>query len=124
MCNCDRDNPSIYQETQRLAKKEHKCCECGWMIQPPSKYIAIAGLWEGKWSNYKQCFNCNQVGDRFVQETNCCYQLGQLYPCLQDYEIILYNKNTQLFTSNVEWLKILSQTHLKALALAKDENWC
>ena len=124
MCNCDCDSPSIYQETQRLARKKHKCCKCGWMIQPHSKYIEIAGLWEGKWSNYKQCFNCNQIGDRFVQETNCCYPLGQLYSCLKDTEIIVYDKDSKSFVSSVEWLKIISHSPLKVLGLAKDEYWC
>jgi hypothetical protein len=123
MCDCSVDTPSIYEEVKRRARKQHKCSECGWTIEPASQYVKISGLWDGEWTHSKQCLSCNEIGDRFVQETDCCYAIGQLYSELQDSEILDYDRETKTWASKVDWLKIASQSPLKCVGLQKDEHW-
>lgn len=123
MCDCNLDSPSIFEEVKRRAKKVHKCSECGWMIQPASEYVNISGLWEGEWSHFKQCLLCNEIGNRFVQETDCCYSIGRLYSELKDSEILDYDRETKTWIPKVDWLKIISQSPLKCVGLQECEQW-
>lgn len=60
---CDSDPPTVYSETTRTARKAHRCCEHHHdrTIRPGDRYVAIKGLWDGAWSNYRRCMRCHRV---------------------------------------------------------------
>lgn len=114
MCNCDYlERPEVYEENEHRAKKLHQCSECGSTINPGSMYIKISGLWEGKWQHFKQCLHCNEIGDRLSQETKCPYEIGGLYEELIEGELISFDKASQAWISNTNWLKILTHQPLQ-----------
>jgi hypothetical protein len=53
--------PSIFSERKRIARKVHKCCECGKWIVPKNIYWLSKGCWEGKWDEYKTCESCYEL---------------------------------------------------------------
>lgn len=71
-CSCiyvgDYDGPSVYREELRTAAKNHKCCECGREIVKGEKYRYHTGCWDGEWSVYKTCCDCESVREVFFCE--------------------------------------------------------
>jgi len=59
----DTDLPSVFSDTVRKARREHKCCECQGIIKPGEKYHIFKGCWEGKWDEFKTCLDCIEVRD-------------------------------------------------------------
>lgn len=53
--------PSIFNSTEVKAIKNHVCNECNNKIKKGTSYYRINGLWEGSWSNFKQCNNCYEI---------------------------------------------------------------
>lgn len=43
--------PEFFKARNRLAIKEHKCCECRRIIKPPEGYEYASGKWEGDFFN-------------------------------------------------------------------------
>ncbi len=54
------DGPEWLSETRHVARKEHRCCECGRVIQPRERYERATGLWDRKegLQTYKTCPHC------------------------------------------------------------------
>lgn len=48
------DHPDFYDEKFVTARKPHKCCETGRMIQPGEHYWRIVGKWDGDLSTFAQ----------------------------------------------------------------------
>lgn len=65
--------PTVYDETLRKARKEHKCSECFNVIHPKSQYYDIKGLWDGEWNNLKAHKDCHD----FLIVLNC--EAGEPY---------------------------------------------
>ncbi len=55
MCDgwCD-----LYRENTRTARKEHRCSECGRVIEPGEKYRQARSLCDGYWYSAKTCRFC------------------------------------------------------------------
>jgi hypothetical protein len=68
-CDCDLEYPAIYNESTVRARKHHTCSDCRGEIKPKETYKTISGLWDGKFSTYKQCQDCTVI--------RC--DLGELY---------------------------------------------
>jgi len=51
----------------RIARKEHKCCECQLIIAPGDKYQIVKGCWEGKWEQYKTCSPCADLREEILK---------------------------------------------------------
>jgi hypothetical protein len=68
-CACiyvgDFDPAEFYNARIVIAKKKHKCGECGKEILPSSKYEYVAGSWEGIFSTNKTCFICLEIRNVF-----------------------------------------------------------
>ena len=68
-CSCiyvgDYEHAECYSNREVIARKEHKCCECGKKISPSQKYHYITGKWEGEWADYKMCNICDEISDTF-----------------------------------------------------------
>lgn len=76
-CYCDYDRPEFISTTIRTARKTHKCCECGHIIQPNEKYEHVAGKWDGDFSTFNTCEMCADLRDSLV-DNGGCYQYGGL----------------------------------------------
>ena len=59
----DTDYPSVFSDEVRMARKMHKCCECPNPILPGQKYRLFKGCYDGKWSRYKTCMDCDEIRD-------------------------------------------------------------
>jgi hypothetical protein len=68
-CNCQInvynnscEASGMWDET-RVARKEHKCCECNATIKPGQKYEIATCIVDRGWSSYKTCIDCISVRD-------------------------------------------------------------
>jgi hypothetical protein len=59
------DLPSAYWEQWRVAKKEHKCCECGKPISKGQRYEYWRCVDGGEFSVYKTCEICQEIRTAF-----------------------------------------------------------
>lgn len=61
--------PEVFESKLIVARKDHKCCECGSIIKPGHSYESGKGLWDHKWYTYKTCSACNDfkyvVADKY-----------------------------------------------------------
>lgn len=58
MCSYDYDRPDLYAETDRIARKEHKCTECRRVIQKNEKYRYVFAIYGTDRSIFKTCRHC------------------------------------------------------------------
>lgn len=71
-CYCDYEIPSVFSKTERSAKKEHKCDECGRRIRAGERYENVFGVWDGDASTFKTCPNCVALREFVVAHVPCC----------------------------------------------------
>jgi len=67
-CDCSNegyDHADIYQEEYPVARKPHRCCECGEIIQPGQKHHKVRGLWDGSWDTFRTCMTCYNIRDHY-----------------------------------------------------------
>lgn len=62
-CSIDHDGdaPDLYEVTTPKARIEHKCCQCGEVIQPGQRYSRFRGLYEWGFSTFKSCLPCEEI---------------------------------------------------------------
>lgn len=65
-CSCaievDHDGgPRFISESYPVARKKHKCCECGRSIPKGEKYEYVRGCWDGYFSTYRTCLDCESI---------------------------------------------------------------
>lgn len=58
------DIPQCHTQKYRIARKEHKCCECQKLIVVGEKYSYSSGVWDGDPQSFKQCENCYIIASR------------------------------------------------------------
>ncbi len=78
MCVIDVDGgdwPEFYNKRLVVARKQHKCCECGEDILPGQQYEVVVGKWDGEFSTYKTCSVCLELRTHFF----CTWVFGTLY---------------------------------------------
>jgi len=61
-CYCDEPNPEFYNAIDRIAAKDHKCCECNKPIIKGQRYRYISGKWED-FRVFKMCEACSDIWD-------------------------------------------------------------
>ena len=83
-CSCDYDQPDFINTEIRKAKKEHKCCECGYTIKPGEQYEYVFGLWNVKPDTYKTCERCLDLRENLLQIFGC-YYYTQLFDQYREY---------------------------------------
>lgn len=123
MCDCEM--PSVYAETIRTARKAHECVECDEVIPVGSQYTVTKGLWDGEWRTYKTCLTCKAIADKFVDCTGECYPIGELIQELHNCDFVENQgeeDGTPLWVSNMDWLKVESQSPLRVVALQKGDR--
>jgi hypothetical protein len=106
---CER--PDIYEEKFVVAKKGHKCYECGRTIPVNEKYIKIKGLWDSKWSNYNYCRECIRLRT-YLEDDFSCLAIGELYMDLTGSPLVCFDEETQTWESGDENIFIESQEPL------------
>lgn len=77
-CSCDMydELADVFNLTERRARKTHKCCECGCIIEPGVTYVVVDVLFDSEWSTHKACRICMAIrGD-----LSPCSPMG----CLRD----------------------------------------
>ncbi len=70
-CYCELEPCDVYRETIVMARKVHLCDECLEEIPKGSRYVRVAGLFEGAWSNAKRCVPCQSIARDY-----CCLPNG------------------------------------------------
>jgi len=64
-CACiyvdDYETAEFYTDKRPVARKVHKCCECGGTIKPGEKYEYVTAKWGGAISTYKTCLDCLSI---------------------------------------------------------------
>lgn len=63
----DNDNGCVEfcRTFKPVAKKEHRCQECGRIIQPGEQYLYETFLWDGKFGFHKTCADCWSIRTSF-----------------------------------------------------------
>jgi len=88
-CDCsidpyDYDCPDVFNERMIKARKPHKCCECGAVIQVGDRHELVEGLWDGSWSRYRTCRACKTIRNHYCPNGSIYGGLkGQLWECLE-----------------------------------------
>lgn len=62
--------PSCSTVVHRVARKQHKCYECGGIIAPLDVYEYTSGVWEGRPDSFKVCQHCEEARDWLLEETD------------------------------------------------------
>lgn len=58
------DQPEVYREKMRTARKPHTCCECQRQIAPGEKYQDVWGVWSGERKSFATCESCAELRER------------------------------------------------------------
>ena len=78
-CFCDYDRPSIYNRAQHVARKQHKCSECGRAIEPGQQYESTFGVWDGRADTFKTCARCVAMREWVKAHVPClCWAHGNM----------------------------------------------
>jgi hypothetical protein len=56
---------TVWNETDRRARKEHVCDECREPITRGELHKYITSLFDGHWDTYRMCLLCDEIGDHF-----------------------------------------------------------
>lgn len=78
--------PEAFVRKMVRARKEHRCCECGNIIQKGWLYERISGIWDGRPSRFKTCIYCmcirkSMTGKESFPEDEPSF--GELYEYLE-----------------------------------------
>lgn len=60
--------PDFLNVSERKARKEHRCCECGGRIPPGAVYVYTFGEWDGDTTSYKQHLECRDLLEAIADE--------------------------------------------------------
>lgn len=74
----DTDPPAFLHETEQIARKEHKCCECGGPIQKGQLYRRVSGAWDRQAQTFKQCERCADLWDS-LDDAGWCPYYGDMF---------------------------------------------
>ena len=97
-CICDTDEPTLFREQWRTARKAYKCCECGGVINTGDIYQDVTGIWNGRWHAYKTCERCADL--RSALESAGCVWFGGLREVYIEYldqnDLLEYDDEDQI----------------------------
>ena len=108
MCDCDYNPPTLFIQSERKARKEHKCCECKSKIVKGETYVYTVGVWDHEFDSFKQCLACCELSARIENELECppCY--GQLISAMQDSDLISYDRPNKQWISECDFVIIIN----------------
>lgn len=70
---------NVLSEARPLAKREHRCDECGRTIAPGEPYLREAFRWDGQFKSHKTCKHCEIARDWLARQCG-----GWLYGCVEE----------------------------------------
>lgn len=81
LCKCDYDMlPEFLTQATRKARKQHRCCECGAMIECGERYERHDGKWDGEMCTFKWCARCAEVAAFIRAHVPCfCWNYHSLH---------------------------------------------
>lgn len=82
MCMVDEgDGWLVFRDEHRVARKQHKCYECGRDIEAGERYYFATGVLNGdrKWITMRQCAHCVWAAAWLRSECN-----GFLFGCVEE----------------------------------------
>lgn len=89
---------SVFNSSTPVARKAHRCQECGATIRPGERYSSYSGLWEGEWESGKNCWPCHEAElYLFIQNASYAdegYTIGEL-----DVELAEEARNAKSFAA-------------------------
>lgn len=77
----DCEIPDFYSHSDPVARKAHKCCECGVAIDKGEKHFFVTGKWGGGIQRYRQhilCMNACVYARDYLNGYECI-AFGQLF---------------------------------------------
>lgn len=78
-CFCDYDAPTLYRVAQPVARKPHRCSECGATIHAGERYESVVGLWDSRWDHFRTCTRCTDLRDFVKAHVPCmCWAHGHI----------------------------------------------
>jgi len=84
-CYCDYEPPAFFDQEDYVARKEHRCCECGRLIRPGERYNRTVGKWDGLFKTFRRCSHCDLVVDSLKTRLPCyCDSFGGLWETIGD----------------------------------------
>lgn len=63
--------PQVYNRYRPVARKAHRCCECGGKIDSGEVYVRHEGLWDGRWETHKTCSDCDRISGVVIERLRC-----------------------------------------------------
>ncbi|GAA6622864.1 hypothetical protein [Scytonema sp. NUACC26] len=110
---CDYEHPKVWNEVERVSRKQHKCSECDRQINKGTKYWYISGLWFDKWETYKMCIDCHKIHNKCREKMDCGAPMGGLIQECIDSGILDWSDEDKdgepIYESAVDWLIVESQ---------------
>ena len=86
MCDCDYDQPDVFEQSDVKARKFHRCSECRGWIAPGETYRKSFGVWDGSAQSFKTCRDCIEFAGWAEDQNgdNICYGLGNMIHDIRD----------------------------------------
>ena len=78
-CHCDVNQATVYWPSRPVARKTHRCYECGRQIRPGERYERVRGIWSDGPATFCTCVWCLAQRDRIEAAAECfCWEHGNL----------------------------------------------
>ena len=74
------------EDTERKARKDHRCDECGATIWAGEKYWEFRWLYDGRWCQMKRCAPCTLLIQR--QKPDCEGSIAPIVEWMGQYDIL------------------------------------
>lgn len=82
LCYCSGELPIVYRAARPIARKQHKCYECGVTISAGERYENVFAIYPGdtRGNVFKTCVHCLAVRDLVESRLQCfCWEHGNLH---------------------------------------------
>lgn len=70
MCHYDVERPEAFIVRRPVARKVHRCEECGRPIRPGQRYARTSGIWDGSPDSHAQHEDCLELLQH-IASTHC-----------------------------------------------------
>jgi len=106
----DADRVNILSNVDRVARKEHRCGECGRMIQRGETYKVEAGVIDGRMEVYKTCAHCEEAESKLAAATRerdeATARLNAIIPSCEDWEARERDAERWRFIQSRAWVQM------------------
>lgn len=76
LTDCDWAPPVFYSEKLVTARKQHRCCETGRLIETGDRYWRLSGKWDDETRTYKQCESAYHFARWLNRQMDGCVSFG------------------------------------------------